>query len=213
MLGIGPGLVFAHGNRWPPWRGTRRERVSVHVTNAGIVGVLLAAHATVGLPVFPLAEVPTLVLGATAGVWRFYVQHQFEDAYWARRPAWEPVKATLEGSSYNKLPIVLQWVTGLEPEERCVRASGLRRARTLLVGLRLQTGRLSLRRLERVEARGRCRRLARRSRARPLASHACRLNSDSADTGVSASIVSSPHQPPEVGPKRSSRNPRDRSPQ
>jgi len=112
MLGIGPGVVFALGNRWPPRRGTRRERRSVHVTNAGIVGALIVAHATVGLPVFLLAEVPTLVLAATTGVWLFYVQHQFEDAYWARRPAWEPVKAALEGSSYYKLPLVLKWVTG-----------------------------------------------------------------------------------------------------
>ncbi len=112
MLGIGPGLLFVLGNRWPPSGGTRRERFSVHFTNGGIVAVLVLAHMTVGLPIFLLIEMTTLVLAATAGVWLFYVQHQFEDAYWARRPAWEPVQAALEGSSYYKLPLVLQWITG-----------------------------------------------------------------------------------------------------
>jgi acyl-lipid omega-6 desaturase (Delta-12 desaturase) len=112
MLGVGPGFMFVLANRWPPGDGTRRERFSVHFTNAGIVGALVVAYLTIGLPVFLLTELSTLVLAATAGVWLFYVQHQFEDVYWARRPAWEPMKAALEGSSYYKLPLVLQWVTG-----------------------------------------------------------------------------------------------------
>jgi omega-6 fatty acid desaturase (delta-12 desaturase) len=52
------------------------------------------------------------LLAGAIGVWLFYVQHQFEDVYWARRPEWEPVRAALEGSSYYKLPRVLQWLTG-----------------------------------------------------------------------------------------------------
>jgi len=112
MLGVGPGLLFVLGNRWPESGATRRERFSVHFTNGGIAATLVAAHLTVGLPAFLLVGMPTLVLAATAGVWLFYVQHQFEDAYWARRPEWEPVQAALEGSSYYKLPLVLQWITG-----------------------------------------------------------------------------------------------------
>ncbi|RPJ72769.1 MAG: fatty acid desaturase, partial [Acidobacteria bacterium] len=112
MLGLGPGLLFVLGNRWPPSGGTSRERFSVHFTNVGIAAALVVAHLTIGLPTFLLIEMPTLVLAATAGVWLFYVQHQFEDAYWARRPAWQPVQAALEGSSYYKLPLVLQWITG-----------------------------------------------------------------------------------------------------
>lgn len=112
MLGLGPGLVFVLGNRWPPSGGTRRERFSVHFTNAGIAATLVVAHFTIGLPLFLLLQGPTFLLAAAAGVWLFYVQHQFEDAYWERRPAWDPMKAALEGSSYYKLPLVLQWVTG-----------------------------------------------------------------------------------------------------
>ena len=43
------------------------------------------------------------------------VQHQFEGVYWSRRKEWDPVKAALKGSSYYKLPKVLQWISGLHP--------------------------------------------------------------------------------------------------
>ena len=112
MMGVGPALLFLAGNRWPMSRDGRKERRSVHVTNAGLAVTLVVAHLTIGLPVFVATQVPILVLAATIGVWLFYVQHQFEDVYWARRPAWEPLKAALEGSSYYKLPGVLQWLTG-----------------------------------------------------------------------------------------------------
>ncbi len=112
LLGIGPALLFLVDNRWP-WSGkSRRERFSVHFTNAGNRGRARPAHLTIGLPIFLATQVPTQLLAGAIGIWLFYIQHQFEDVYWARRPAWEPVKAALEGSSYYKLPRVLQWLTG-----------------------------------------------------------------------------------------------------
>ena len=112
MLGVGPALLFVIGNRWPPPDAGRRERFSVHFTNAGVLATLAAAYFTVGLKVFLVTQLPTFILAATIGVWLFYVQHQYEDAYWARKPEWDPMKAALEGSSYYKLPRVLQWFTG-----------------------------------------------------------------------------------------------------
>jgi omega-6 fatty acid desaturase (delta-12 desaturase) len=112
LLGIGPALLFLVDNRLP-WSGkSRRERFSVHFTNAGIAVTLVVAHLTIGLPIFLATQLPTLVMAATIGVWLFYVQHQFETVYWSRRPAWDPLKAALEGSSYYRLPRVLQWLTG-----------------------------------------------------------------------------------------------------
>ncbi|HSK08945.1 MAG TPA: fatty acid desaturase [Vicinamibacterales bacterium] len=112
LLGIGPGFLFVLYNRWP-WSGSNaNERFSVHFTNAAMAVTLVAAYLTVGLPVFLATQVPTLLLAAMGGVWLFYVQHQFEEAYWARRPDWQPIKAALEGSSYYKLPGVLQWISG-----------------------------------------------------------------------------------------------------
>ena len=112
MLGLGPALLFVIGNRMCGRRASRRERFSVHFTNAVIVAALVVAHFTIGLPVLLLVQLPVLLLAGAAGVWLFYVQHQFEHVYWARRPAWTPMKAALEGSSYYKLPRVLQWITG-----------------------------------------------------------------------------------------------------
>jgi omega-6 fatty acid desaturase (delta-12 desaturase) len=112
MFGVGPAILFVFGNRVVGPGATRRERFSVHFTNAGLVAALLVAHWTIGLPTLLLIELPTLLLAGAVGVWLFYVQHQFEGVYWARRGAWEPMRAALEGSSYYKLPKVLQWFTG-----------------------------------------------------------------------------------------------------
>jgi len=51
-------------------------------------------------------------LAAIAGVWLFYVQHQFEDAYWSSHKEWDYVEAALRGSSHLRLPALLQWFTG-----------------------------------------------------------------------------------------------------
>lgn len=112
MLGVGPAVLFVLANRVPGRGATSRERVSVYVTNATIVAVVVVAHFTIGLAALLLVQLPVLLLAGAVGVWLFYVQHQFEHAYWARRPAWEPMKAALEGSSYYKLPKMLQWLTG-----------------------------------------------------------------------------------------------------
>jgi acyl-lipid omega-6 desaturase (Delta-12 desaturase) len=112
LLGVGPALVFVFQHRFCPAGATRRERFSVYITNAVLVAALLGAHATIGLPALLLTQLPTLLIAGAAGVWLFYVQHQFEGVYWARRPAWDPMRAALEGSSYYKLPGVLQWFTG-----------------------------------------------------------------------------------------------------
>jgi omega-6 fatty acid desaturase (delta-12 desaturase) len=112
MFGVGPGLVFVIGNRFSSAGATSRERFSVYFTNLGIAAALLAAQLTIGIPALLWTQLPTVLLAGAVGVWLFYVQHQFEDVYWARRQAWDPMKAALEGSSYYKLPRVLQWCTG-----------------------------------------------------------------------------------------------------
>ena len=112
LFAIGPAFLFMLSYRWPSRGASRRERFGVHFTNAWIVAVLVTAYLTIGVRVLLIAQLPPLLLAATAGVWLFYVQHQYEDVYWARRPDWDPMKAALEGSSYYKLPRVLQWFSG-----------------------------------------------------------------------------------------------------
>ena len=53
-----------------------------------------------------------MMIAGAMGVWLFYVQHQFEGVYWSRHEEWNPLRAALKGSSYYKLPGVLQWFSG-----------------------------------------------------------------------------------------------------
>lgn len=53
-----------------------------------------------------------MLIAATWGVWLFYVQHQFEGVYWARHANWDPIKSAMQGSSYYRLPKILQWFSG-----------------------------------------------------------------------------------------------------
>ena len=85
---------------------------SVWLTNAAIGALLLLAFTTVGWKSVLFAYGLPYYLAAMAGVWLFYVQHQFEDAYWAPHDEWDYVDAALRGSSHLRLPAILQWFTG-----------------------------------------------------------------------------------------------------
>jgi omega-6 fatty acid desaturase (delta-12 desaturase) len=93
-------------------RSWRRERYGVHATNLALLGVLAAAVNTIGLGPFLAVEVPIMVISAAAGCWLFYIQHQYEMAYWQPNASWDFTQSALQGSSYYRLPHVLQWFTG-----------------------------------------------------------------------------------------------------
>ncbi len=112
MFAIGPVFVFVIQHRFCPRHASRRERFSVHFTNAGAAALLAGAVLAFGFRNFVLLAAPVGLLGGAAGIWLFYVQHQFDDVYWSRHEAWNPWRAALAGSSYYKLPKVLQWFTG-----------------------------------------------------------------------------------------------------
>jgi omega-6 fatty acid desaturase (delta-12 desaturase) len=113
LLGFGPAFMmvkhrFARrdGNFGP------RERRNVLATNLTLVGLALVAAAFGVLKEAALIYFPAMLLAGTAGVWLFYVQHQFEDTYWQPSGEWKYEVAALHGSTYLKLPKVLQWFTG-----------------------------------------------------------------------------------------------------
>jgi omega-6 fatty acid desaturase (delta-12 desaturase) len=112
MLLFGPFLVFLIGNRIPPRRATRQRVMSVVYTDLGIAAIVVTAALTVGLEAYLLIQLPVLFFGGAWGIWLFYVQHQFEGSYWSRHGEWNPLQAALQGSSYYKLPKVLQWFSG-----------------------------------------------------------------------------------------------------
>jgi omega-6 fatty acid desaturase (delta-12 desaturase) len=84
----------------------------VWATNAGIAVGLAVAIWAIGWKATLLVYGLPIYLAAMAGIWLFYVQHQFEDAYWESHDKWDYVTACLRGSSHLKLPAVFQWFTG-----------------------------------------------------------------------------------------------------
>jgi acyl-lipid omega-6 desaturase (Delta-12 desaturase) len=112
MFTIGSLAVFLIGHRFAKRGDARRERFSVYWTNLALLGIITLLSFTIGLKAFILVQLPILFFGTSAGVWLFYVQHQFEGTYWARHDNWDYLTAALKGSSFYKLPGVLQWFTG-----------------------------------------------------------------------------------------------------
>jgi omega-6 fatty acid desaturase (delta-12 desaturase) len=112
ILVVGPILSFLVFERF--WFGVKgkRERRSIQYTDLALLAILVVAHFTIGLKAYILVQLPIVILGTSAGVWLFYVQHQFEGVYWERHEDWDYVKAAMDGSSYYQLPKILQWFTG-----------------------------------------------------------------------------------------------------
>ena len=82
------------------------------MTNVGILAMIALGWLSIGLATHLLIHVPIVILAAAIGSWLFFVQHQFEDAYWQPHASWDFTRSALEGSSYYRLPRVLQWFTG-----------------------------------------------------------------------------------------------------
>jgi len=112
MFIIGPIFVFVFQNRLPA--GFMREWkswVGVMLTNAAVAVAGSALIWAVGIKMFLLVHGPIVLLGGAVGVWMFYVQHQFDQTYWAKGEAWDVHEAALHGSSHYDLPPVLRWFT------------------------------------------------------------------------------------------------------
>ena len=109
---IAPLYLFAIHQRFPSRGIGGRERRGVHLTNGVIAALVALMCLTIGGEAYLMIQLPVMVLTGTAGLWLFYVQHQFEGVYWARRKDWGFAEAAMRGSSFYKLPRVLQWFTG-----------------------------------------------------------------------------------------------------
>jgi omega-6 fatty acid desaturase (delta-12 desaturase) len=115
-----PLVMFVFGPIWAMIIGPRiitrsqrpRIRKSVLWTNLGLAIIVGTFCALIGWRDFLLVWAPPALLAGAAGVFLFYVQHQFEDAYWESAETWDYADAALRGSSYLRLPKVLQFFTG-----------------------------------------------------------------------------------------------------
>ena len=113
MFGLGPIYMFMLQHRlpiglmrdgWRPWLSTMLTNLAIAI----IVAVLIFF---IGIKAFLLVHLPIMLLAGVAGVWLFYVQHQFEETVWADEASWNRQDAALHGSSHYDLPGILRWFT------------------------------------------------------------------------------------------------------
>lgn len=109
---IAPLFLFLVLQRFPSKKANNRERRSVHWMNLALLAWAAGMSWVFGVVPFLVLQLVILAVAGAAGVWLFYVQHQFEGVYWARGEDWDYVAAALQGSSFYKLPKVLQWFSG-----------------------------------------------------------------------------------------------------
>lgn len=114
LLGLGPlHLMVNQRFRAAGTTATKDKQVrSVWMTNLGIVVGIAFFGYLFGFRDVLMIYLPSIYLAGMGGVWLFYVQHQFEDAYWEPHENWDYVTSAIAGSSYFKMPAVLQWFTG-----------------------------------------------------------------------------------------------------
>ncbi len=112
LFGIGPFFLFVIWFRFPRKKMGKTGRRSVYVTNLILLLIFIPLILLMGWRAFLMIQLPIIYIATVAGVWLFYVQHQYEDVIWTRQEDWEYKKMALEGSSFMKFPRLLQWFSG-----------------------------------------------------------------------------------------------------
>lgn len=114
LFGVVPTLLFGILYRLPSsqTKSMKRVRSSLYWTNLALALLVGGLIWLIGLKAYLMVFLPIFVISSSIGTWMFYVQHQFEDTYWDSGDSWDYSLAALQGSSYYKLPKVLQWFTG-----------------------------------------------------------------------------------------------------
>ena len=109
---LAPVVVLLVEQRFPTRGASRRERHSVHWMNLAILGMGIGMSWALGLKNYLILQLCAMAVAGSAGFWLFYIQHQFEGVYWEREAEWDYTAAALQGSSFYKLPRLLQWFSG-----------------------------------------------------------------------------------------------------
>jgi len=109
---LAPSFLFLVLHRFARPSAGWRWQWSVFWSNMAILGLATGVSLLIGVRAYLLIQLPVMMMTASIGVWLFYVQHQFDGAYWEDGKDWDYLSAALQGSSYYKLPLVLQWLSG-----------------------------------------------------------------------------------------------------
>lgn len=112
LFGIAPFFLFLVLNRIPLKASTKKEVISYMTTNLGIVIIGTVFSLLFGFKTYGIMQFIILFIASSIGVWLFYVQHQFEEVYWEDGENWNSIDAALQGSTFYKLPILFEWLSG-----------------------------------------------------------------------------------------------------
>jgi omega-6 fatty acid desaturase (delta-12 desaturase) len=112
MFVLGPLYLLLISNRKNRKGARLNERMNTYLINLAIVVLYGLMCWLIGWQAFFMIQGPIAFIAASLGIWLFYIQHHFEDTYFAKEEEWDFVKAAVEGSSFYKLPKWIQWLTG-----------------------------------------------------------------------------------------------------
>jgi omega-6 fatty acid desaturase (delta-12 desaturase) len=112
MFTLGPLLVVLVQNRIARKDLTRSEKWNVYFTNIIVLLIAVSISLLIGIKAYLLIQLPIILIGHSVGIWLFYIQHQFDDVEWERQNKWDYKLSAISGSSFLKLPAILQWFTG-----------------------------------------------------------------------------------------------------
>ena len=112
MFGFGPLFLVLISSRFNRKDAKKKERNNTYLTNAILVVLYTLMILLIGWQAFVIVQGTIMFVAGALGIWLFYIQHTFEDSYFEEESEWDYVKAAVDGSSYYKLPKVLQWATG-----------------------------------------------------------------------------------------------------
>jgi acyl-lipid omega-6 desaturase (Delta-12 desaturase) len=112
MYTIGPLLVVLVQNRFTKKKMTGLEKRNSYFTNIMLLLMAVSISLLIGIRAYLLIQVPIILISHAIGLWLFYIQHQFDDVAWERDSKWDYRTSAFTGSSFLKLPAVLQWFTG-----------------------------------------------------------------------------------------------------
>ena len=112
MFGLGPLYLVLIDNRLNSKDAKRKERLNTYFHSLALLIICVSLILLFGWQAFLLVHGITLFIAGALGIWLFYIQHTYEDSYFEYNEEWDYVKAAVEGSSYYKLPKLLQWITG-----------------------------------------------------------------------------------------------------
>ena len=112
MMGIGAPYLFILQNRFFSKHSDKKEKLNVIFTTLVLAIIITGVSLLISFKSFILIYLPIFYLSAVLGIWLFYMQHQFEGVHWYREKEWDYPTVAMHGSSFYKLPRVLQWFSG-----------------------------------------------------------------------------------------------------